>query len=170
MALNSTLDRGFFHLSRRFDLVEVLPAALYKCASELSISTLFSSLNASNKHPYCLSAAELKECLETRDYLASQTRINRQVFANGEVSIGCVDSERCKATLKEMVFEYYKEIQATDCDAAGSVSFCSSATGAGSGLGERNVKDTMVRQTMVRDDMGRYLFVVESRMYFAERC
>lgn len=95
----------------------MLPAALYKCASELSISSLFEALNATNKHPYVLSAEDLKECLETRDYLANQNRNIYRLFQDyGSNNNICYSEERCAAVMKEMVFDHYKGTQATDCN------------------------------------------------------
>lgn len=102
------------HLCCSLKLTEVLPAALYKCASEQPVSALFAALVANDNSLYSLTTDELKECMETRDYLAEQTRIMYQSLLNGETATGCADVLRCGAKMKDMVIEYHKTSHMVD--------------------------------------------------------
>ena len=105
------------HICCSLNLTEVLPAALYKCASEQPISALFAALVAKDNCLYSLSIDEFKECVETRDYLAEQTRMIYQSLLNGETATGCTDVLRCAAKMKDMVVEYHKNSRMVDLGA-----------------------------------------------------
>ncbi|KAI0091069.1 hypothetical protein BDY19DRAFT_933534 [Irpex rosettiformis] len=60
-----------FHLARQLSLGGLIPAALYRCANDVSIDQLFQAV-ASHSRLYILSLQELRDCVQSRADLISE--------------------------------------------------------------------------------------------------
>ena len=108
---NKLAPIAVLHLARSLRIRQLLPSALYKCAGELSISSLLAAATATDSDSlYFLTAEELKDCLETRDFLAERVKdIIYKIFVASETSPHCVNTHLCTAFMKGMVTHYYKD-------------------------------------------------------------
>ena len=116
-----TTSLAVCYFASRFNLFELLPAALYRCATQNTLSELFSIVSTpatKGEHPYPLSIEDFRKCLEAREYLVSRTRSIQQIISNcWPWPSGCQHQNRCVAAVKNMIFCLHERSVITDCDA-----------------------------------------------------
>lgn len=96
------------HLSRQFGLDDLIPAALYRCANDVSIKKLVQAA-ANDGRVHTLSFQELEDCMQSRRELLSDNISLYRMFS--AISADCAQgSERvssCRQTMKDMVMWAY---------------------------------------------------------------
>ncbi|KAI0091090.1 hypothetical protein BDY19DRAFT_933662 [Irpex rosettiformis] len=98
-----------FHLARQLDLDRLIPAALYKCANEVQITSLFSASTGKNGRLHTLSLEELQDCIQARDILTVENVSLYDIFSDFHPVTLCIRWDPvtyitpCADTMKDMV-------------------------------------------------------------------
>ncbi|KAI0085472.1 hypothetical protein BDY19DRAFT_449067 [Irpex rosettiformis] len=102
-----------FHLARCFNLNELIPAALYRCTTHVSISSLFAAAADQDNQLHTLSQEELEDCIQAREVLFIENARLYNIFSELEPSPDCTDSSRtdpvCVNAMKNMLANAHKE-------------------------------------------------------------
>lgn len=119
-----TTSLAALHLinSRRLNLVEILPGALYRCVTEYSLSDIFSVVatpNTEYKYPYPLTPEDFKLCfkLEASEYLAGRVRRIQRIISNSKTAWECKNPYHCTSATTTMALEFQERFPYTERDA-----------------------------------------------------
>ncbi len=82
-----------FHLARQLGLNELVPAALYRCANDVSIEELFAAAGRTKLGVDKLTLGELQDCMRAREFLSDETSAFRTVLSRLRPGADCARME-----------------------------------------------------------------------------
>lgn len=105
---------GVLHLARQLDLDELIPAALYRCANDVTLDQIF-QVAANHQRLQTLTAQELQDCICSRNDLISENIKLYDMFSELQPSTECSatklglrEESTCIQTMSTMVLFAHK--------------------------------------------------------------
>ncbi|KAI0091080.1 hypothetical protein BDY19DRAFT_680917 [Irpex rosettiformis] len=105
---NPTGSIVVFHLARQLGLDDLVPAALYRCANDLSVESLFAATNQKDRF-FTLSQSELQDCIQAREDLSAHNVSLYGILSKLKISPECAlklknqdQTSSCRNTMSVM--------------------------------------------------------------------